>query len=210
MSLSASILIVDDHPAVREGLALLLAKGEHTVCGEAACRTELLAQLDSVCPDLVLVDISLGEESGLDCIEDLVSMNLPGLIYSMHGSSQLVKRALNRGARGFVTKCETSTVLQEAIQTVLGGSIYLSPRVSTNLETDDDIADDSAPHPQFSERERQALTLLAQGETYADIASEFDVSIRTVETYFNRMLIKLELDGMKALRKYAFREYGPI
>ncbi len=210
MSIPASILIVDDHPAVREGLALLLTKEQHTVCGEASCRADLLDVLDSVCPDLVLIDISLGEESGLDCIEDMISRNIPTLIYSMHGSSKTVKRALNRGAHGFVTKCETLTVLQEAIQTVLDGNLYLSPRVGSNLETECDPIGVQVQHSQFSERERQALTLLARGETYADIASEFEVSVRTVETYFNRMLVKLDLKGMKALRKYALREYGPI
>ena len=210
MSVSASILTVDDHPAVREGLGLLLAKGQHTVCGEASCRDELLSLLDSVCPDLALVDIALGEESGLDCIQDLLSREISVLVYSMHGNAKIVNRALNRGAHGYVTKCETSVVLLEAIQTVLGGKLYLSPRVAANLEAEDCQVDSPVEPPQFSERERQALALLAKGETYADIASKFDVSVRTVETYFTRMLVKLDLNGMKALRKYALREYGAI
>jgi len=210
MSITARIVIVDDHPAVREGLGLLLAKGHHTVCGEAACRTELLDVLDPARTDLALLDISLGEESGLDCVQDLLSQKIPVLIYSMHGSAKIVKRALSRGVHGFVTKCETSVVLLEAIQTILGGDTYLSPRVTASLDADGGHVDVPVEPPQFSERERQALALLAKGETYADIASEFDVSIRTVETYFNRMLVKLDLSGMKALRKYAFQEYEPI
>lgn len=210
MSVSSSILIVDDHPAVREGLALLLAKGQHTICGEASCRTELMELLDSTSPNLALVDISLGEESGLDCIQDLLSREIAVLVYSMHGNAKIVKRALNRGAQGFVTKCETSTVLLEAIQIVLGGNLYLSPRVAASLEVEGDLVDTPVQPPQLSERERQILTLLARGEANVDIASKFDVSIRTVETYFSRIQIKLDLNGMKALRKYALREYKPI
>lgn len=210
MNIATSILIVDDHPAVREGLGLLLAKGHHTVCGEASCRDELMALLDSIDPGLALVDISLGEESGLDCIQDMLSRDIPVLIYSMHGSAKIVKRALGRGAYGFVTKCETSVVLLEAIQTVLGGDTYLSPRARASLEADGGQIDTSVEPPRFSEREREILTLLAKGETNAEIAARFDVSIRTVETYYSRIQVKLELNGMKALRKYALREYRPL
>lgn len=209
MSISAKILIVDDHPAVREGLALLLAQDRHTICGEASCRAELVDLLASVGPDIALVDLSLDEESGLVCIPDLLSAGTPAIVYSMHEDAKTVKRALDCGARGFVSKREASVSLLEAIQVVLGGTSYLSPRVVVNLGAEDDEIYTSTS-PQFSGRERQALTLLAQGATYADIATELDVSIRTVETYFNRMLIKLELDGMKALRKYALRECGPV
>ncbi len=210
MSTSANILIVDDHPAVREGLALLLAKGQHLICGEAACRAELLTLLNSSHPDIALVDLSLDEESGLDCIQDLLSNECPVLIYSMHGNASIVKRALSRGAHGFVTKRETSVVLLEAIQTVLGGEMYLSPCVAESLEAEGDTVDTPVEPPQFSEREREILTLLARGETNADIAAKFDVSVRTVETYYSRIQIKLNLTGMKALRKYAHREYRPL
>jgi len=215
MNISASILIVDDHPAVREGLALLLAKGQHTVCGEASSRTELLALIDSICPDLALVDLSLGEESGLTCIPDLISKKSPVIVYSMHEDARIVKRALDYGAQGFVSKRETSVVLLEAIQTVLEGNQYLSPRAAANIETanieaESNPIDTPIQPPQFSPREEQILTLLAQGETNADIASKFDVSIRTVETYYLRMQVKLDLNGMKALRKYALCEHSPL
>lgn len=210
MNVSANILIVDDHPAVREGLGLLLAKGEHVVCGEASCRDELLPLLDSSSPDIALMDISLGEESGLDCIHDLHSREIPVLIYTMHGSAKVAKRALSRGAKGFVTKRETLEVLLEAIQAVLNGELYLSPFVATSLEAEGGQIDAPVKPPQFSERERETLILLARGETNAEIASKFDVSVRTVETYCSRIQIKLDLSGMKALRKYALREYSLI
>ena len=210
MGISAGILIVDDHPAVREGLALLLAQDRHTVCGEASCRAELLALLDSVRPALALVDLSLDEESGLVCIPDLLSRKIPVIVYSMHEDAKIVKRALDRGALGFVSKREVSVTLLEAIQAVLGGKLYLGPRVASNLEAEGNLIDAPVEPPQFSERERQILTLLAKGETNADIASKFDVSIRTVETYYSRIQIKLDLNGMKALRKYALREYRPL
>lgn len=210
MNISAKILIVDDHPAVREGLSLLLEQDRHTLCGEASSRAELVALLSSVGPDIALVDLSLDEESGLVCIPDLLSSGIPVIVYSMHEDLKTVKRALDCGARGFVSKREASVSLLDAIQAVLGGTSYLSPRVAANLESIEGMIDTPTPSPQFSGREIQALTLLGQGATYADIASELDVSIRTVETYFNRMRIKLELDGMKALRKYALRECRPV
>ena len=210
MGTGVSILIVDDHPAVREGLALLLGQDQHVVCGEAASREELLPLLDSISPDLALVDLSLGDESGLACLPDLLSRNCPSIVYSMHEDARVVKRALEHGANGFVSKRETSTVLLEAIQTVLGGEQYLAPRIAEKLEADGGLADTPEPLPQLSEREREILVLLAKGETNADIASTFDVSIRTVETYYSRIQVKLDLKGMKALRKYALREYKPF
>ena len=208
MSTSVNILIVDDHPAVREGLALLLAQDQHTVCGEASSRTELLTLLDSLSPDLALVDLSLGKESGLACIPDLLSKESPAIVYSMHEDAKIVKRALEHGAQGFVSKRETSIVLLEAIQTVLDGNQYLSPRIAANYKAEDFLI--SPQTPPLSEREREILTLLGKGETNAEIAMKFDVSIRTVETYYSRIQVKLDLNGMKALRKYALREYRPI
>jgi len=210
MSIAANILIVDDHPAVREGLALLLAQDQHTVCGEASCRSELLSLLGSICPDLALVDLSLGEESGLICIPELLSKKCPTIVYSMHEDAGVAKRALNHGAKGFVSKRETSTVLLEAIQTALNGNLYLSPRIAANLEADGNLIDTPVQPPQLSEREREILILLAKGETNADIASTFNVSTRTVETHYSRIQIKLGLKGMKALRKYALCEFRPI
>lgn len=210
MSVAVNILLVDDHPAVREGLALLLAQDRHVVCGEAASRAELLPLLDSTSPDLALVDLSLGDESGLGCLPDLLSRNCPSIVYSMHEDAKVVKRALEHGANGFVSKRETSTVLLEAIQTVLDGELYLAPRIAEKLEADGNLAETLASLPQLSEREREILVLLAKGETNAEIASAFGVSVRTVETYYSRIQIKLDLKGMKALRKYALREYRPI
>jgi len=210
MSNGARILIVDDHPAVREGLALLLAQDAHAVCGEASSRTELLALIDSVSPDIALVDLSLGEESGLDCIADLLSRECPALVYSMYEDARVVKRALGHGAQGFVSKRETSSVLLEAVQTILGGGLYLSPRVATILGDDGSLVEAPDQAAELSEREREVLDLLATGETNADIAARFDVSIKTVETYCSRLQIKLGLSGMKELRKYALSEYRPL
>lgn len=128
----------------------------------------------------------------------------------MHGNAKVVKRAFNRGAQGVVTKCETSAVLLDAIQAVIDGGLYLSPRIAATLKTEGSSIDAPVEPPQFSEREREILTLLAKGETNAEIAARFGVSIRTVETYYSRIQVKLNLSGMQALRKYALREYRPL
>jgi len=210
MSIVARIFIVDDHPAVREGLALLLAQDSHSVCGEASSRTELMGRLDAAAPDLALVDLSLGEESGLDCIADLLARGCPALVYSMYEDARVVKRALGHGAQGFVSKRETSSVLLEAVQTILAGDVYLSPRVAESLGHADSMIDAPEQASDLSERERDILGLLARGETNADIAERFAVSIKTVETYYSRLQVKLGLNGMKELRKYALSEYRPL
>lgn len=197
------VFLADDHPAVREGLTLRLMQEGFVVCGEADSRSGLLAAIDDSKADLALLDLTLCEESGLDLIADLRKRGIPVLIYSMHEDADTVRRALERGARGYVTKRETSAVLVEALRRTLSGERYLSPRIASAATSLQD-----APPPvdcTLSDRERQTLALLAQGESHAEIARSLGISVRTVESYCGRILVKLELDGMKALRKYAIR-----
>lgn len=201
---SARIFLTDDHPAVLDGLSMLLALERHTICGVASSRAELLERLDGSGADIVLVDLGLCDESGLDLIPELCGRGLPALVYTMHEDGSTVRRALERGASGYVTKRETSAVLLAAVAQVLQGERFISPRAAASLQGCAETAPD-APARSLSEREQQILALLARGETNADIAATLQVGVRTVETYYSRMVDKLNLDGMKALRKYAIQ-----
>lgn len=197
----ARIFLADDHPAVIEGLSLLLSQERHEVCGAAGSKTEALQLLPECRPDLALVDLGLCGESGLELLPELLALAVPVLVYSMHEDAGTVQNALDRGARGYVTKRETSAVLLEAVRKVRGGERYVSPRAAASLAAAGEFLLSQA----LSERERQILELLAKGETNSEIAQTLQVSMRTVETYFARIIAKLSLDGMKALRKYALQ-----
>jgi len=207
--IGARVFLADDHPAVREGLTLRLLQERFVVCGEAGSRAELLANIDVSAADIALVDLTLCEESGLDLIPDLRARKIPVLVYSMHEDAETVRRAFLRGAASYVTKRETSAVLVDAVRRTLAGERYVSPRIAAALEAAREQDQAAARTASLSERERQTLDLLGKGEANADIAAALGVSGRTVESYCARILIKLNLDGMKSLRKYAIRDYKP-
>lgn len=200
-ALGARIFLTDDHPAVLDGLSMLLALEGHTICGVAPSRAEAMERIGGSGADVVLVDLGLCDESGLDLIPDVCGLGLPALVYTMHEDGSTVRRALERGASGYVTKREPSAVLLAAVRGVLQGERFISPRAKASLQG----CVETAPARSLSEREQQILALLARGETNAEIAAALQVGVRTVETYYSRMVDKLNLDGMKALRKHAIQ-----
>jgi len=205
-SAPARILLVDDHPAVRQGLALLLHQEGFVVCGETESMAETLAILNEAAPDLVVVDLSLRGESGLELIRTLRNRQCATLVYSMHDDAAHVEQAFAAGGGGYVTKRELSETLLEGIRQVMAGQRYLSPQTAQCLASKALTASHTDQSHLLSERERQILTLLGQGEGNTDIAAALNISTRTVESYYARMIIKLNLDGMKELRRYAIRK----
>jgi DNA-binding NarL/FixJ family response regulator len=203
------IFLADDHPAVREGLTLRLLQEGFVVCGEAENRATLLADIPASRADIALVDLTLCGENGLDLLTELAALGIPSLVYSMHEDAETVRLALARGACGYVAKRETSAVLVDGVRAVLAGQAYLSPRVAAALEACPPPEPAAAQAGALSERERQILELLSLGEGNGEIAATLGVSVRTVESYYARILVKLRLDGMKSLRKYAIRQYRP-
>jgi DNA-binding NarL/FixJ family response regulator len=202
------VLLVDDHPAVREGLALLLARENITVCAEAADCSEALLSAEQAAADVALVDLSLGPESGLDLIADLEARGMSVLVYSMHEDGEHVLRALAAGARGYVTKGEMHRVLTDAIREVAAGREYLGPRAAASLAAQLARAGRRrAALREPSEREREVYRLLGEGATTSEIAAAMKVSIRTVESYCARLMEKLGMDGMKPLRRDAIRHW---
>ena len=198
----ARILLIDDHPAVRQGLALLLAQDCHQVSGEAGCRDEMLVFLAGGDIDLALLDLSLGQENGLDLIDELCRAAIPVLVYSFREDGATISRALALGAAGYVTKREVSGVLLNAIREVLDGRRYLSPFAEQSLACrvlDTPVEREAT----LSEREQQMIALLGQGCGAQEISVLLEVSVRTVESYCVRACEKLGLSGMKELRRHA-------
>jgi DNA-binding NarL/FixJ family response regulator len=196
------IFLVDDHPSILNALRTIFMGSGHKICGTATSLTLAMQELRGCGPDLVVVDLSLSGESGLDLISPLVEKGIQVLIYSMHEDAATLRRALQAGASGYVAKREPLSILLEAVKHITAGRQYVSPLVSTNIEQ----LSSAQTNNVLSEREQQILDLLAKGETNAEIAESLAISIRTVESYFTRMISKLGLPGMKDLRKYALAE----
>ncbi len=201
------VLLVEDHPAVCMGLRLLLEQNGLRVCGEARNGEQALQALSEsravlVMPDLVIIDLSLGEEDGLVLLRHLARQDpeLPLLVYSMHEDAARVNRAFKAGARGYVTKRETGEVLVRAVRECLAGRTFKSPRAAQSLA--EVPGEGAAPEP-LSLQEQKAYDLLGDGRSVGEIAEQLAVSRRTVETYFGRIQVKLGLVGMRELRRHA-------
>jgi DNA-binding NarL/FixJ family response regulator len=197
------VLLVDDHPAVRQGLRLVLEHQGMAVCGEAAGPERALALAAQADAQLVIVDLSLGQENGLHLLADLTRRHprLQTLVYSMHEDPGHIRRALRAGARGYQGKGEAIELLVQGLREVLAGRIYLSPRIAQALARAEASGSES-----LSRKEQDIYGLLGQGLPTAAIAARLDLSPRTVETYFARMQAKLRLAGTRELRQQAIAE----
>jgi DNA-binding NarL/FixJ family response regulator len=200
----ARVLLVDDHPTMRTGLSMLLARVGYTICGEAENQKELLACIDSSEADVVLLDLSLSGESGLDLLDALRRRSVATLVYSMHEDWNIIELAFERGAQGYVTKREGPGVLLEGLERVVAGGRYISPRASHGLASRV-LIDNAEGRSALSSREKQVMDMLARGETNKDIAEKLYISTHTVQTYYARLIEKLGLTGMKDLRKTAIQ-----
>ena len=198
----ARVFLIDDHLAMRTGLSLLLTKSGHVICGEAETRAELLGRLKESNADVALVDLTLGDESGLDLIDDLLAQSVAVIIYSMHEDRKTVERAFVAGASGYVTKREVADVLLAALDQVLAGNRYASPRATKSL-ANRFLAPQDAPETALSTREEQIIAMIGRAETSEEIAEALHISIHTVKTYYARIIEKLGICGMKELRKFA-------
>lgn len=200
---SVRVVLVDDHLAMRQGLALLLSQEGLQVCGEAANRAETISSVETGRPDIVLMDISLGEESGLDLIADVVDLDAKVLCYSMFEDAATIRKALHAGALGYVTKREMADCLLAAVASVLAGDQHLSPVAAQSLSADH--TDQQVQIPVLSRREQQIVALIGRGLPNMEIATTLNISIKTVEAYCSRIMDKLDLHGMREIRQYAIR-----
>lgn len=202
-------LVVDDHPIFRQGLvALIQSEPRYRVCAEAGTVSEALAALEQQQPDLVLVDISLVGQSGLDLVKNIKALYpaVRTLIISIHDEAVYAERALKANARGYVMKQEAGSVMLEAIRTVLAGRIYVSAAMRDRLlETRYGQRDESANSmvEGLSDRELEVFEHIGRGFGASEIASQLNLSVKTVGVYQDHIKKKLSIDGASELRKFA-------
>lgn len=207
----ARILIVDDHPVVRNGLRMLIDdEPDLIVCGEAGDADEAIRVLDAKKPDLVIVDLSLKGSSGLELIKRIKSRTVTSkmLVSSMFDESLYAERVLNAGALGYVSKQEAMEKVVEAIRCVLSGRVYLSAAMSDRMLhrlARDQKAPERSPVESLSDRELEVFELIGRGRTTAEIANQLHLSVKTVETHREKVKAKLGLKSAAELYQYAVR-----
>lgn len=194
------ILLVDDHPMVREGLvARLQAVPRFEVVGEAGGRTDGLALLAELRPDVVLMDVGLKDGNGITLGAEMLAAQpaVKLLMFSMYDNPEYVQRALTAGARGYVLKDAPASEIVSAIDAVAAGGTFLSAAVSGRLFRGQE------PKPLLTPRESEILSLLGQGASSKQIARQLDLSVRTVEANRQSIKRKLDLEGQAELIRYA-------
>jgi DNA-binding NarL/FixJ family response regulator len=203
------ILIVDDHPMVREGLRTLISREEDlVVCGEAETAGQALDGVANLEPDLVLVDITLPGPNGIDLIKDICAVQPKRwiLVISMHDESLYAERVLRAGARGYIMKQESGPTMMLAIRQVLAGRIYLSHKMSARiLENVVGQRTKASPIERLSDREWEVFQLIGRGKSTVQIADELHLSTKTVETHRAHVKEKLDLQTMTELISFASR-----
>jgi DNA-binding NarL/FixJ family response regulator len=206
----ARVLIVDDHPAVREALAMRIARqSDLEVCGEAADLSDALRLIADTKPDVAVVDISLKTGCGIDLIKRIKDRNegVRMLVWSTHSESLYAERALKAGALGYINKDQATNKIVEAIRRVLDGKVYLSDSIVETMlrRTVGGGAQAVARSPlqALADRELEVFRLIGQGMKTADLADRLHLSIKTIETYRDRIRAKLDLSDGTALAHYA-------
>lgn len=204
------VYLVDDHPLVREGLGNLInQQTDLTVCGEAEDSGGAIAGIQETQPDVVLVDISLKNESGLELVKTLKNQfpDLAVIVISMHDEALYAERALHAGARGYVMKRETTKNVLTAIRRVLEGDVYISDRVVNSMAKRMSSRKTAAAEPveRLSDRELEIFRLLGQGRTPSQIAEDLRLSLKTVQAYCARAKEKFGVTSLTELLRAAIR-----
>jgi DNA-binding NarL/FixJ family response regulator len=200
------VLIVDDHAVVRAGLRMLVdAEDDMETVAEAGSVREAVFEARSQAPDLVLMDVVMPEESGLDGIPKLLHEHpeLKILVLSMQDDPRYVREAFAAGARGYVLKEAADVEVVSAIREVAAGGRYVHPELGARLVAAETEAMRRAEEDPLSEREREVLTLLAHGYTNQEIAGRLFISVRTAETHRAHVMQKLRLATRAELVSYA-------
>ena len=200
-----SVLIVDDHAVVREGLKLVLEKHDDLeAVGEAGSVDEAVEQAAALKPDLVLLDLAMPGKPGLQAMPGLLRADpeVKVLILSMEDDPRYVREAFAAGARGYLLKEAVANEVVGAIREVASGGRYVHPELGARLIESEPSPDEQGDDP-LSEREREVLTLLALGHTNHEIAKQLFISVRTAEAHRAHILKKLGLASRAELVRYA-------
>ena len=202
------IYLIDDHAIMRDGLRIVLETAGHEVVGEAADPTPALADLGRLLPDVVLLDLRLGQRSGFELLDELRrrGLQLRVIVLTMSDQPRHVAEALRLGACGYLLKGSASSEVLQAVTTVGAGGRFLSPQAAEFAAT---VLTEGNTRPggeTLSPRERQILLMVAQGATSGAIGEALHLSPKSVDTYRSRLMKKLGLNDIAALVKWALRE----
>ena len=206
----SNVLLVDDHPIVRQGLVQLInATDDLFVSAEASTGREAIDLIEGNPPHIAIVDISLEDRNGVELIKDIVARfpSVPCLALSMYDEAMYALRVLRAGGRGYIMKQEVPKKVIGAIRQVLSGHVYLSEKMSTRLV--DQLV--QTPHgaapvgAELSDRELEVLTLIGRGQSTREIAEKLFLSVKTVEAHRERIKEKLKLKNGTELLRYAMQ-----
>ncbi len=202
-----SVYLVDDHTVVRQGLRALLVAAGCTVVGDSGEPTVALAELQTLEPDVVLVDLSLGERSGLELLADLHKRGsrVRVVVLTMSAQPRHVANAMRLGAWGYVLKGSPSEDLLAVIAAVHAGRRQFGPGVAELADQTLSLGDPDDPFAPLSPRERQVVLLVVNGRSSAEIAAELHLSPKTVDSYRSRLMSKVGAPNITALVKLALR-----
>jgi DNA-binding NarL/FixJ family response regulator len=205
------ILLVDDHPLMRQGLMLLINRqADLTVCGEADDVQSALREIAKCQPDILIVDISLNGPDGLELLKSVRIRygSLPVLILSMHEESIYAERALRAGANGYIMKQEASETVVTALRRIMGNEIYVSERIANKMLRQfikgSDITKRSSVSG-LSDRELEIFRLIGEGHGTRQIAEQLHLSVKTVESYQAHIKGKLSLRNARELVQHAIQ-----
>lgn len=204
------VLVIDDHPIVRQGLALMINQ-EHdlTVCGEAEEAHGALRKVAACRPDIVIVDISLAGPDGLEVIKSIRAsdVSLPILVLSMHEESVYAERALRAGANGYIMKQEATETVLVALRRILNREIYVSERIANKLLRQYITGNPGkqSPMSELTDRELEVFRLIGEGHGTRQIADDLHLSVKTVETYQAHIKDKLSLRNSRELVQHAIQ-----
>ena len=208
-SMRRRILLVDDHPFMRMGLAQFInSQPDLLVCAEAADPREAMQMVEKAAPDLVLCDLNLPGKGGLELIKDLRSQypQLPILVVSMHDEPQYAPRVLRAGARGYVMKSEPVARLADGIREVLRGKVVVSEKMSSlilEIFAGKNSGDNVLPETRLSDRELEVLMLIGSAHSTRRIAERMSISMKTVEAHRTNIKQKLGVASSTELVRYA-------
>jgi DNA-binding NarL/FixJ family response regulator len=206
-----SVFIVDDHPLLRKGLALLINREpDLAVCGEAEEAQSAMKGISENKPDIMIVDISLNGPDGLDLLKNIRALypDLPVLILSMHDESIYAERALRARANGYIMKQEATEKVLVAVRCILSGEIYLSERMSRKLlhqYISGPTTETTSRLSALSDRELEVFRLIGEGRGTRQIADKLHISVKTVETYQAHIKSKLSLRSGRELVQHAIQ-----
>jgi two-component system response regulator NreC len=200
------IVLADDHVLVRQGLKSLLEREGFQVVAEASDGQEALSHVESLQPDIVVMDISMPTLNGLNAAQKMSrsSPKTKTILLTQHDEGQYIREALEAGVKGYVLKSQVASDLLSAIRQVSRGQVYLSPGVSNAVMEAYHSKSEKSKNP-LTLRERQVLQLIAEGKSTKDVASLLGISVKTAESHRSRLMQKLDIHETASLVLYAVR-----